>query len=172
MMRSRRTPRGPPTQLWPFARGSRKFAPVGPVLRLLPPCWSRRQRPPPARLAFRWFNPLRSELTDQIDQMPEIAAAVTTGAATLRDHYALALVSCCRHDDILRCLREATNPQRHPNEQACLLVLINTSITQESNIPGPRRREEKKFNSEPPPLQYFLGPLSPESCVLLEILYY
>ena len=62
------------------------------------------------------LNPLRSELKDRIDQMPAIAAAVTAGTATLRDHYALALVSCCKHDDILRCHREATNPQRHQGE--------------------------------------------------------
>ncbi len=56
------------------------------------------------------LNPVRSEFKDWIDQMPAIAAAftgkLTAGTATLRDHYALALVNCCKHNDILRCHRE------------------------------------------------------------------
>ena len=46
---------------------------------------------------------LRTELLTRISQMPEVAAAVAKGTATLDNHYALALVSCYNPDDILRC---------------------------------------------------------------------
>ena len=48
--------------------------------------------------------------------MPSLAAIVSTGRATLKDHYAVALASCCKREDILRCHREATTPQRRPGE--------------------------------------------------------
>ena len=39
-----------------------------------------------------------------------------TGRATLKDHYAVALASYCKREDILRCHREATTQQRRPGE--------------------------------------------------------
>ncbi len=51
-------------------------------------------------------TPLRCDLTDRITQMPALEAAVKAGTATLSDPYALALVSCCKHDDVLCCHRE------------------------------------------------------------------
>ena len=59
---------------------------------------------------------LRQSLLRRIEQMPSLAAIVSTGRATLKDHYAVALASCCKREDILRCHREATTPQRRPGE--------------------------------------------------------
>ena len=72
-------------------------------------------------------DPLRSELLRRISQMPAIDDAVKHREATLSDHYALALVSCCQADDVLRCHREATNPQRRHGEA------LNTATARAEN---------------------------------------
>ena len=55
----------------------------------------------------------------RIEQMFSHAAIVSIGRATLKGHYAVALASCCKREDILRCHREAnrpTLPRRRPGE--------------------------------------------------------
>ena len=59
---------------------------------------------------------LRQRLLRSSEQMPSLDAIVSTGRATLRDHYAAALACCCKREDIQRCHREASAPQRRPGE--------------------------------------------------------
>jgi hypothetical protein len=59
---------------------------------------------------------LRTELDTRISQMPAIAQAIRDQVATLDHHYAVALASCCSHDDNLLCHHAATNPRRNANE--------------------------------------------------------
>ena len=42
--------------------------------------------------------------------------AVASGTATLREHYALALVNRCGPEDVLKVYHAATNPLRQPQE--------------------------------------------------------
>ena len=59
---------------------------------------------------------LRQGLIRRIEQIQSLDAIVPTGWATLKDHYAVSLASCCNCDDSLRCHWEATAPQRRQGE--------------------------------------------------------
>ena len=59
--------------------------------------------------------------------MPSLDAIVSTVRATLKDHYAVALASCYKREDILRCHQEATIPHRRQGEP---LNLATTSHEQ------------------------------------------
>ena len=63
---------------------------------------------------------LRQSSLRRIEQVPSLDAIVCTGRATLKDHWAVALASCCKREDILRCHREATTPHRRPGEPLTL----------------------------------------------------
>ena len=62
-------------------------------------------------------SPLSEQLGPKIALLPEVQAAVTSGTATLHEHYALALVNCCSPEDVLKIYQAATTPLRHPQEQ-------------------------------------------------------
>ena len=61
-------------------------------------------------------SPLSEQLWPKIELLPEVRAAVASGTATLREHYALALVNCCGPEDALKVYHAATNPLCQPQE--------------------------------------------------------
>ena len=61
-------------------------------------------------------SPLSEQLWPKIELLPQVRAAVASGTATLREHYALALVTCCGPEEALKVYSAATNPLRQPRE--------------------------------------------------------